>query len=364
MNLKGQGADRAEARGLTSGKRLTSVDVLRGIGILFVIAGHLGFVAPLKTYLYSFHMPLFFAISGFLFSAPKSLPGYLWKKTRTLLLPYAVFGLLGAPLMLLRSGGTADVLLSYLKNLALTPFDGLGDMGTLWFLPALFICEISFALLLRLFKNKSAALVAGAILAAAASVIPGLFGGFRLFFCLDTGLVGLGFFVCGILFRAFRDRRGAPSESRPWRVGLWALAFVASAALALVNGKVNLRTADFGFVPLFWLCAILGFLVWFYAADALSRFAGAFFRTVVRFLCFVGQNSLLYMVFHSLWQALLQTLCTQLFGALPFPYSLLLLAVQFVLIVALLVPVVWLFEKTPLRLLLGKTTPRKKSNPE
>lgn len=50
-------------------KRLDYLDVAKGIGILLVILGHcqLGRIGRAHSLIYSFHMPLFFFISGVCF---------------------------------------------------------------------------------------------------------------------------------------------------------------------------------------------------------------------------------------------------------------------------------------------------------
>ena len=45
-------------------KRLAYMDIAKGIGILAVIAGHMGNSAVNKL-VFSFHMPLFFVIIGY-----------------------------------------------------------------------------------------------------------------------------------------------------------------------------------------------------------------------------------------------------------------------------------------------------------
>ena len=57
-------------------KRYTEVDIARGVGILFVVLGHAikqtqvsaGWIRVLAYIIYSFHMPLFFCLSGFVSS--------------------------------------------------------------------------------------------------------------------------------------------------------------------------------------------------------------------------------------------------------------------------------------------------------
>lgn len=48
---------------MESVKRIHYIDVLKGIGILFVLLGHIN-NQEWSGYLYSFHMALFFFISG------------------------------------------------------------------------------------------------------------------------------------------------------------------------------------------------------------------------------------------------------------------------------------------------------------
>lgn len=47
-----------------SSTRNYQLDIMKGIGILFVIWGHISENTSLNNWIYSFHMPLFFFISG------------------------------------------------------------------------------------------------------------------------------------------------------------------------------------------------------------------------------------------------------------------------------------------------------------
>lgn len=69
------------------------IDVLKALGIIFVIAGHTG--SPFRLFFYAFHMPLFFFVSGFLRNNSKK-DKIQWGKftisrLKTSLLPYFVF---------------------------------------------------------------------------------------------------------------------------------------------------------------------------------------------------------------------------------------------------------------------------------
>lgn len=72
--------------------RIEYIDVAKGVAILLVVVGHVSSLpAPIKSSLYSFHMPLFFLLSGFFFrqedtfsTAKRMIP--------TIVVPYLVVG--------------------------------------------------------------------------------------------------------------------------------------------------------------------------------------------------------------------------------------------------------------------------------
>ena len=71
-------------------QRLVQFDILKGIGILLVLFGHTDIVGIPKTFIYGFHMPLFFFCSG-CFYRQKGLGEFLKDNVRSLLIPYLFF---------------------------------------------------------------------------------------------------------------------------------------------------------------------------------------------------------------------------------------------------------------------------------
>ncbi|MEG0019892.1 MAG: acyltransferase family protein, partial [Oscillospiraceae bacterium] len=75
-------------------KRDLSMDIVKGIGIILMVVGHSK--SPFTAFIYSFHMPLFFIVSGYLFNIKyseslKSSFGYMIKKLKELYIPYCVW---------------------------------------------------------------------------------------------------------------------------------------------------------------------------------------------------------------------------------------------------------------------------------
>lgn len=71
--------------------RDSTIDIAKGIGIFFVVLGHFTvFASHLYHYIYLFHMPLFFFISG-MFAKPTSIKDCLTQKGKRLLIPYLFY---------------------------------------------------------------------------------------------------------------------------------------------------------------------------------------------------------------------------------------------------------------------------------
>lgn len=125
--------------------------ILSAIGIILVVAGHLGYdlfdIGGLFPY-YSFHVFIFLFVSGYFYKkeSEERIGSYLIGKCVTLLLPYFVwnlfYGLLAA--FLHKAGFSIGEALS-LKTLFLSPFlDGHQFLYHFpaWFVPVLFMIEV------------------------------------------------------------------------------------------------------------------------------------------------------------------------------------------------------------------------------
>ena len=67
--------------------RLNYIDYMKTIGIYLIVLGHM-FPKPGTIFIYSFSVPLFFFISGFLFSRSETFGSFLIKNIKSLIVPY------------------------------------------------------------------------------------------------------------------------------------------------------------------------------------------------------------------------------------------------------------------------------------
>ena len=93
MHMESTKTNQISCNSIAASNRLDYIDSAKGIGILLVVIAHINYTQQLLTIIYSFHMPLFFAISGLLFDSSKyqNFKDFLTRKIRTLICPYILF---------------------------------------------------------------------------------------------------------------------------------------------------------------------------------------------------------------------------------------------------------------------------------
>lgn len=194
--------------------RNKQLDLMRAIGILFVVWGH-NYQPPFLFFpAFYFHMSLFFFISGYFFKPQVIIVDkikYFVKKTRKLLLPYFVFNLFfGLLTMWLRPiginlGGDLNF-----ENLFIAPF-GRGDQFALylaaWFLFNLYLISIFAGLVYQKnIKINIGIIVLAFILMLVFLDIGNHPGNSMWMIFLSRSIFGFCFFSLGYLFHFFESR--------------------------------------------------------------------------------------------------------------------------------------------------------------
>ena len=123
-------------------RRINYLDIAKGIGIILVVWAHAR--GPLQSYIYQFHMPFFFIISGLLYSEKSSFKEYLWKKTKGLYIPFVFWNLLFYLTKTIIRGSSAKVILKNAGLIVLTLSKDGEFLGAPWFLASLFIISVLY----------------------------------------------------------------------------------------------------------------------------------------------------------------------------------------------------------------------------
>lgn len=178
--------------------RIEWLDSLRGFGIILVTFAHLSPWLPIETHIYSFHMCLFFFISGFLFKQQYPLKKYACKQIKSLLIPFLIWDLLSSAVSLVFDGDFKNVLTGFFVingNLCWN--------APIWFLLVLFIAEIIFAGIMSI-NNSNYMLIFILICSAVLWVI---FGSYSFTFKLNLVPLALFFLALGNFVNRTFDKK-------------------------------------------------------------------------------------------------------------------------------------------------------------
>lgn len=141
-------------------KRENWIDIAKGIGIIIVVMGHYLPKTELTTYIYWFHMPLYFFLSGYTAKKHDNYFAFrVWslKKIKTLLIPYISFGLLLIVFQnLIRLINGSFQFNSFIKDGVRLIYGGqmlTGYFAVFWFVTCLLITQLVFSLIVLYVKK-------------------------------------------------------------------------------------------------------------------------------------------------------------------------------------------------------------------
>lgn len=250
-------------------KRISYIDMAKGIGILLVVFGHSSFPTPeVNQWISSFHMPLFFLLSGILLAHTNAheqeMRNLAKKKARSILIPYLSFSILS---MIFSAILDSASLKTYLPNALLQTVVFYG-ISVLWFLPALFFGEMIFLFIRKHTAPAVTALISTSICIISVFIVNtyhyhylidfnsyfSLLGAYLISVVVRTGFavtfLSLGYFSYIFFFKK--------EHSTISYVLLTLIFFILNIYLAFKNGSVDLNNMVFNDYRLYFPAAFCG----------------------------------------------------------------------------------------------------------
>ena len=333
-------------------KRIDHIDILRGIGILYMLIGHIGFGPEMDIYLHAFHMPLFFFLSGYLFSFPDDLNLYVQKKVKSLLVPYFSFAFLYLALfVVVEEKINFKIMRSQCEGIFFFPTNRVPIAGALWFLMALFFSCIFFAMLYCIsakWKYHTEFMLMSTLGIMFLSMFSTSVVGVKLPWALAPAAVGLGLMGTGYFMRKYEESR-IISAVLQMKWYLWLILFLASIFLVFYNGMINMRKGVYGNLPCAYVTAILCSLLYWNLAQKIEKYN---FSGVLKL---IGKNSL---VFGCVNQIVIKMIKWKILKSFvyyeKFPISLISRVCVLAVTCLLCYVFVLIFENTKLKKMIGK----------
>ena len=254
--------------------RNMALDIMKAIGILLVIIGHntsgVGY-----HYIYSFHMPMFFIIAGYLWKE-RNIWQSLSHDLKRILLPYLTYFLVVAVgWYIFRGVSVFNIEQDFLKVIwgSYDRVDVLGHhvqgVGFLWFLPALYVCKNVFNVIYVGWKwlNERQKL---SYVCMYVCMFAGILIHTKLFplpFALTTGFNALGYFSIGQIMRVWLKDISV-LDNIAWYYKLAIVLVFAMLGWYTMNG---MGTCSYSIFPLDYIAGVSGTIVCYYISKRISK---------------------------------------------------------------------------------------------
>ena len=270
--------------------RIAWIDIAKGYGILFVIFAHLD-VGILGTWIYTFHMQLFFLLSGYVFGLKYDFRTFVNKKIHSIVIPYIT---LGIPMIIFKilsyyHASTLDI--STIKEL-IVDFCLQRRFWTLWYIACLFWLNIIFYIIVSKLK-KIKCIVFVSFMMFWIGIMYYHFGGKSLPWNIDVCLTAILFFAVGFWLKNnyinIREKITIISS---------VILFIFFGVINLIFGYLGIKIAGYGM-------EMFGSRYGFPPLTIISAFAGIFCVIIfshwfnLSFIKYIGRNSLLYYAWHQ-----------------------------------------------------------------
>ena len=293
-------------------KRINYIDIARAFAMIFIVLGHTivhsEHCGLIFKFLYSFHVVLFFIISGFTFNvkSDQSFFSFFKNKFIRIMIPYFIWALFFLiPYMLFGSnvGNSLGTESSFdLKTQIMNVFYGNGDLSalkqnsSLWFLPALFSMEIIYYFIVKLSSNKRYLdILTVSILLLVAYLSSGFLS--IIFPWGINTVLNLGiFFYIGYLFKKY-NLFDKDSKLFKWYIIL--LMFIIGLIACFMN-KTHVQCIDYeyGYFTLALLSGLCLSICVVWLSSKISK---------NKVLEYIGRNTMGILIFHKLIVLIFQT---------------------------------------------------------
>lgn len=284
---------------MSTSERVKWIDYSKGIGILLVVIAHgLAKDNLINIYSYSFHLPLFFLISGITLKEDRMLKdsfiNIIIRNAKSILLPYYFYAMFIVAIELLKNVLQHDMTIESTIDI-LTRWIFMRGLKADWFLPCLFFSKIIFVGIYRMIKNRIASIIIVLALAMLVICIPAHPMVLRPIIC-----AGIGSFFVGV-GHTLRDIHSKLNFK------IYIPFFIIWCITTMVNGKVSLLIYEFGVNGCLYLInGILGSIVVIGFTKYIEKMSKE-----VHLLEWLGKNSMIIMVVHMEIMAFVNAIITK-----------------------------------------------------
>lgn len=275
-------------------KRIEYFDIAKGFSMICIILGHLG-IGRVNSFVFTFHVPIFFLISGYFLSDKLTVGEFMKKRAKQLILPYMLtcfFIIAGVTLRdILVTHGMGNVI-EDIKTWLIATIYGSGSLeystpfymkqiGALWFLLAMFFAMVIVRFFMQFQYGYIGILITAYVGYKTTDMV-------WLPFSVQAGMTAALFVYFGMLARKYQilEQEFHPAIKSGLAV-IWLICTIYAGRLYMVRNYYENGLLD-----------IVGALAGSYLVIMVARTVEKNTEGIAGILRYYGSNSLILLCFH------------------------------------------------------------------
>ncbi len=275
-----------------SNLRLNYIDIARGIAIILMVLGHIHHI-PLRTFIFSFHMPLFIIVSGMFFNTKENLKDIVKKIVKNLFIPYMLAIWFTHILNFIFYKQSINVITITIQIFCAFSnkkiFNNVDTVGALWFIPFLIVCKFCFYFINKFSKEND---LLNGVICTAFTLFGIYLGEIHLYlpWSIDVAFASMIFYYFGYILKKYELL-----DKNLHNVKVLLYTFLIY-EICLFFGQIELATRSYPYGFICYITAMCGTIIIFGLSNLLEKTT----NYISRILQWYGKNSLYILLFHHL----------------------------------------------------------------
>lgn len=255
-----------------SKQRIAWLDIAKGLGILFIVWGHVLRIGHFRIYLYAFNVALFFFLLGYTFKYDSTLKEFLKKRFVRTMVPYYIWASISIIIFLLMgkflSFDITNASVSLWKNLVGMLYANSRTIYMRWNLPLWFIPCMDLTLAMvwlveyilqgQVRTNKNARMIVCVVFASVGLIMQQLID-IKFPFQFESAVLMAAFVELGLIFKEYKIIENCCSHK--WSLFMCSMLLMVGILTAEINGNAEVRSYHYGKYPILFLISAC-FMTW------------------------------------------------------------------------------------------------------
>lgn len=270
-------------------ERIEYLDILRAIGILYMIFGHITLYPKYDHYIHAFHMPLFFFITGYFFAKNEKLSWkeFVKKISKKILIPYFILGITFALTDSIFFTGIKTIPKNLLTLITINN-ENFPIAGAFWYFTCLYFAMILFYFLRKLIKKDYLLIVCSFLIMLIGIYFKKIIN-IELWLSIIPSFVAVEFIDIGY----FVNKNKMLDKYQINNIFILMIIFIINYILIFKTSYVNMRTNTYPNIIIFLLNFIMSMIFYLNISRKLDNIKC--FNSIAKRLKFIGKYSIVFL---------------------------------------------------------------------